>query len=393
MIQGDHGPVAFRNIRYALLNDFVIEKGPVAYQYYEGRFNNDLSRLTAKDVTRKGNTEAIDVKLADDPNNFALVFDGKFTIKEPGEYRFLIKRAGPVKLAIDGKEVINSADFFSQESVARSLAAGEHTYTLGYVHNFSWSPAGIGLWVSKKNSRPIALHVSTSLPEAPMEPLIAVQPGREPELVRSFMMHEGKKKTHVISVGYPGGMNVAYDLNQAALLQTWKGAFLNATDMWYERGEPQTAAPLGAAVVLPGRCALALLDAPSAPLPDTLNDRTGIVYKGYTLDAGRKPTFAYQLNGLSFTDQATPDMTGQSLVRTLKWTTIPTGKNLVLRLASATSITPLGNNAFIIGDQQYYLQLLSAGNAKPEIVESGGKKELLLKMAPGTSQAEYSLIW
>jgi hypothetical protein len=128
-------------------------------------------------------------------------------------------------------------------------------------------------------------------------------------------------------------------------------------------------------------------------LPDTLNDRTGIVYKGYTLDAGRKPTFAYQLNGLSFTDQATPDMTGQSLVRTLKWTTIPTGKTLVLRLASATSITPLGNNAFVIGDQQYYLQLLSAGNAKPEIVESGGKKELLVKMAPGTSQAEYSLIW
>ena len=393
MLQGDHGAVAFRNIRYALLNDFAIDRGPVAYRYYEGKFNNDLSRITAKDVTRSGNAEAIDVKLADDPNNFALVFDGKINVKEPGEYRFLIKHAGPVKLAIDGREMVNSTDFFREEPAAVNLAAGEHTYTLSYVRNFNWAPAGIGLWLSKKNSRPIALHESTSLPEPPAEPLIAVQPGREPELIRSFMMHEGKKKTHVISIGYPGGMNVAYDLNQAALLQTWKGAFLNATDMWYERGEPQTAAPLGAAIVLPGRSALALLDAPSAPLPDTLNDRTEIVYKGYTLDAGRNPQFAYTLKGLAFTDQFTQDMTGQSLVRTLRWAAVPTGKTLMLRLAVAPTITPLGNNAYTIGDQQHYLQLLSTGNAKPEIRESGGKKELLLKLEPGTLQTQYSIIW
>jgi hypothetical protein len=225
-----------------------------------------------------------------------------------------------------------------------------------------------------------------------MEPLIAVQPGREPELVRSFMMHDGKKKTHVISVGYPGGMNLSYDLNQAALLQTWKGPFLNATDMWHERGEPQTAAPLGAAIVLPGRCALALLDNPSAPLPDTLNDRTEIMYNGYTLDNGRKPVFSYSLKGLGFTDLFTPDMTGQSLVRTLQWDAIPAGKTLVLRLAAASVITPLGNNGYAIGDQQYYMQLLS-GKAKPEIREAGGKKELLLKLEPGTSQVQYSIIW
>ena len=393
MIQGDHGSVAFRNLRYALLNDFAIDKGPVTYRYYEGKFNNDLNRITPKDVTRSGNAEAIDVKLADDPNNSALVFDGKLTIKEPGEYRFLVKHAGPVKLGIDGQEVINSTDFFKEESAILNLAAGEHTYTLGYVRNFSWSPAGLGLWVTKKNSRPIALHASTSLPEPPMEPLIAVQAGREPELVRSFMMHEGKKKTHVISVGYPGAINVAYDLNQAALLQTWKGAFLNATDMWYERGEPQTSAPMGAAVVLPGLCALALLDNPSAPLPDTLDGRTEIVYRGYTLDAGRNPKFAYELKGIPFTDQFMPDMTGQSLVRTFQWAAVPTGKTLVLRLALAPTITPLGNNSYAIGDQQYYLQLLSAGNTKPQIREAGGKKELLLKLEPGTSQAQYSIIW
>jgi hypothetical protein len=207
------------------------------------------------------------------------------------------------------------------------------------------------------------------------------------------MMHEGKKKTHVISVGYPGGVNAAYDLNQGALLQTWKGGFLNVTDMWHERGEPQTASPLGAAIVLPGICALTLLDNPSDPMADSLNDRTEIVYKGYTLDAGRIPQFAYGLKGIPFTDQFVPDITGQSLVRTLQWSAVPTGKTLVLRLASASTITPLGNNAYAIGDQQYYLQLLSAGNAKPEIRENGGKKELVLKLEPGVLQAQYSIIW
>jgi hypothetical protein len=226
-----------------------------------------------------------------------------------------------------------------------------------------------------------------------MEPLIAVQPGREPELIRSFMWHDGKKKTHVLSVGYPGGMSFAYDLNQSALLQTWKGGFLNATDMWHERGEPQTGSPLGAAIVLPGRCALAVLDNPSAPLMDTLNDRTEIVYKGYTLDDSRNPKFAYQLKGIPFTDQFLPDLTGQSLVHRLKWEAVPKDKTLVLRMAMASVITPLGNNTYAIGDQQYYLQLLSAGNAKPEIIEAGGKKELILKPASGTSQVQYSIIW
>jgi hypothetical protein len=79
-------------------------------------------------------------------------------------------------------------------------------------------------------------------------------------------------------------------------------------------------------------------------------------------------------------------------VRTLQWDAIPAGKTLVLRLAAASVITPLGNNGYAIGDQQYYMQLLS-GKAKPEIREAGGKKELLLKLEPGTSQVQYSIIW
>ena len=36
---------------------------------------------------------------------------------------------------------------------------------------------------------------------------------------------------------------------QAALLEVWKGPFSDATDMWYERGEPQTSRAMGAGAV------------------------------------------------------------------------------------------------------------------------------------------------
>jgi hypothetical protein len=180
MIQGDHGPVAIRNIQYALLNDFSVQKSPVTYKYYEGKFNDGLDKLSAKTVTRSGTTEAIDTRLADDPNNAALVFDGKFTLKDPGEYRFLVKHAGPVRLAINGQELIKPGDHFADQSATRNLEGETHTYSLSYIHNFSWAPPGLGLWVAKKNTRPVALHANTSLPEPAMEPLISVQPAREP---------------------------------------------------------------------------------------------------------------------------------------------------------------------------------------------------------------------
>jgi hypothetical protein len=42
MIQGDHGQVAFRNIKYALLNDFSVPIKDLTYEYYEGQFTDDF---------------------------------------------------------------------------------------------------------------------------------------------------------------------------------------------------------------------------------------------------------------------------------------------------------------------------------------------------------------
>ncbi len=393
MIQGDHGPVAFRNIKYAMLDEFKVDVSDISYQYYEGRFNNDFAGVSPDSLVRSGKTEAIDLKLADNPNNMSLVFTGKLNIKEYSEYHFILKKIGTAKLSIDNEEIIPPGDWWADLRAVKKLDVGEHTFMLSYVKNFSWAPSGIGLLIGKQNSRPMPIHTSSSIPKLPPAPLIDVNAYREPEMVRSFMMHNGKKKTHVVSVGDPEGVHYAYDLNQAALLLCWKDEFLNVTDMWHERGEPQTASAMGATVLFKGRCPVATMANDQSTLPDTLNDRTELIYKGYTLDERRSPKFQYVYKQIRFEDSFVPDAVGKGLTRTINITKNSPGQNLILRLAEGETITKVSDNTFAINNQQYYLQLPPQDKVKAEIKDFGDKKELIIRLIEGISQIKYQVLW
>src|SRR4030095_14445621 len=68
-IQGDHGMVAFRNIKYAALEDLYIPITDLTYEYYEGP-GDSPAKFTSKELIRKGKADAIDVRLADAKNNY-----------------------------------------------------------------------------------------------------------------------------------------------------------------------------------------------------------------------------------------------------------------------------------------------------------------------------------
>ncbi|HMG88478.1 MAG TPA: DUF1080 domain-containing protein, partial [Chryseolinea sp.] len=305
VIQGDHGPVAFRNIQYALLDEFKVSFDELTYEYYEGDFN-ELPKVEPRHLVRKGTAEAIDVKLADNPNKMCLVFNGKINLKESTDYQFIVKKIGKARLSVDGQEIIRTRELFDDYVISRKLTTGVHTIEFAYLKDFAWAPTGVGLYIGKLNSRPQAMHTPASLPPLPPTPLIDVAPTAGPELVRSFMMHEGKKKTHVISVGDPAGVHYSYDLNQGALLRVWRGQFLNVTEMWYERGEPQISTSMGAAVIFKGKAPLGIVADEKTPLPDTLNDRSDLLYKGYSLDASGYPTFSYLFKNITMKDSFVP---------------------------------------------------------------------------------------
>ena len=392
MIQGDHGQVAFRNIEYALLNEFKATISDVRYEYYEGHFEN-FEQATQDKLVRKGSADAIDSRLADNPNKLCLLFEGTITVPANTTYQFTLRKHGTGRLAIDGKEVITTNHDFGDVGVSVDLTAGSHTFKLGYIKNFSWANTGVGLFISKVNARPVALHVPTSIPKEIPTPLISVSASAAPELIRSFAEFNGKKKTHVISIGDAHGAHYMYDLSQAALLSVWHGEFLNVTDMWHERGEPQTASAMGAAVMQSGRCPLVFLKNKNDALPDTLNNVHDLIYKSMTLDEVGYPTFSYQYKGLLFNDALKPNTNLNGISRIVTLQNIPSHENLIVRLSEGNFIEAVKDNLYII-DNRYYVQYIPQGKVKPSIRKCGTKMELVLEYnASIGSTISYSIIW
>lgn len=381
MIQGDHGPVAFRNIRYAMLNDFSVAVKDLKYTYYEGKFP-DFAALTPEKITRTAKAAAIDARLADNPNASAIVFEGTLTLPDADHYQFTIKRFGLTSLFVDGEEIIKAGELFGEESAVKSLSKGDHTFRLRYLKNFSWAPSGVGLSIGRPNARPFVLNVNSSLPFIQPEPPIRVLAATEPEVIRSFMWHRNKKMTHVISVGAPERLNFSYNLDQGGLMKIWRGDFLNVTDMWYERGEPQTAAPMGAVINLSGRGPLV----GNFPTPDSIP----MAYAGYRLNDKRTPVFTYKYGHASLEDYLRPAGDGDGLVRTLTLKGA-TPQSVAYLLAEGQRITQLGNNLFSI-DQQYFVKLAEGIRITPEI-RSEGNRQLLVISSSSLQAVEYSIIW
>ncbi|MDH4092353.1 MAG: DUF1080 domain-containing protein [Cyclobacteriaceae bacterium] len=387
MIQGDHGPVAFRNINYALLNDFKANFKDVKYSYYEGKFTG-FGELTKDKLTSSGSADAIDVKLADNPNALGLIFTGTLSVDTPDEYQFDVQRYGMTMVLLDGDTLMRPDTRFA----SRKLSAGAHTLQISYIKNFSWRPSKLGLFIGKTNSRPLALHVPASLPSEAPAPLIGVAVQDEPEIIRSFMEHQGKKKTHVISVGDPAGINYAYDIDQAGLLKVWRGEFLNVTEMWYERGEPQWAFPMGANITLSGRPVVTIVEDEKKPLPDSLNYTSDFIYKGYRLSVTRTPIFNYQYRNLTISDAMQPAQDDLGISRSITLSNIMPSQMVYIRVAAGDSIEKVGDNVYAIDDQHYFVQLPALDKTKAEIIKSNGRSELVIRCSASTT-IQYSLIW
>lgn len=382
MIQGDHGMVAFKNMRYAPQDELKASVSNITYSYFENTAKSPEEANKTK-PTSQGQAKAIDARLATTRDKFFIQFEGKLTLPAKDSYLFTTYFTGDGSLEIDGKPVIPKgstwigADPFYGTA---ELEGGEHSFKFWVNKDLSWARPGIALFVEKANSRAVPLHAPASIPERAPAPLIAVNSEKEPALIRSFMNHNKKKLTHVLSVGDPSQIHYSYDLLQGGMLQVWKGDFLNTTDMWYERGEPQTATALGAPVVLTGNC----------PVYEKTNKTDSIsdyMYKGYTLTETGYPVFKYAYKNMQVEDKIVPAEKGRGLSRNL----IVTGEGkdkMMLRLAQGTAITPLGNGLYAIGDQAYYIQI--APGITPKIETYNQQQVLLLSAA---EPVQYQVIW
>ncbi len=230
-------------------------------------------------------------------------------------------------------------------------------------------------------------------PAPPRVGAILVEPAGEPVLIRAFMNHGDRKKTHTIAVGNSRGVHYSMDQRQGSLMHIWKGGFIETTDMWHSRGQHQLAKPIGSVITLDGEPTVARLASASAPWPDTMG--VDYTFDGYELDAEGHPSFLYRLGDVTVSDRVLPESGGKRLFRELTLRGDSDLQDYWVRVASGTSIKTLGDGGFGIDDDSYHVMLHHMGDAEAVVRSVDGGSDLLvpLSFADGEAAVRYTLVW
>ncbi len=395
MIQGDHGQIALKNIAYEVFEKSDIAFSPVKYEIYQGIVTNFKPSNTtpiSSGILAKPTQKVLDVK-----KDFLLKFDGKFTTKVAGNYNVIGQWEAIGAVIVDNDTIIkgwhNPAEVTKGN---KQLSAGEHNYTILYTKDYNWRPNSLGIFIQKDQWEKQAITERTSLLDMVPMPLIDVKTTDVPAIQRSFIMYGDKKISHGISVGMPDGLNFSYDLNQGGFLQFWRGDFLNTTDMWLDRGEPQTASAMGMTINANDKFPLAYLANTEAEFPANLI-KEDLKYKGYKLQkqpmGSGYPSFMYDYKGLKVTDITTPLTQAEGLKRQLNFEGEPVaGKQLYALLAEGSEISEVSATRYSIDNKSYYVEVLPIETNKIIMRENQGKKQLLMPLN-GLKEVSYQIIF
>ncbi len=234
------------------------------------------------------------------------------------------------------------------------------------------------------------------MPHPEQTHLVDIKSTDQPVLLRSFIMYGIKKKSHAISVGMPNGLNFSYDLNQGGFLHLWRGKFLDATQMWHDRGEPQTSEPMGTIITANDKFPLAYLASAETNFPDSLT-KNDLKYKGYKLEKRNSfsgefnyPNFMYEYKGLKINDITTPLDQFEGVNRNLKFE--GESGQLYALMAEGFDIIEVSTNRYSVDNQNYYVQVFPTENNKVFVRNNNGKKQLVMPLN-GLKEVSYHVIF
>ncbi|MCB0629605.1 MAG: DUF1080 domain-containing protein [Saprospiraceae bacterium] len=389
MIQGDHGPVAFRNIKYQLLEETQLSLNDITYSYFEGEIPS-LDALNSMTATAEGSLPELTVVTEHPQESFGMLIKGKLNIPKAGKYAFRMNYVGNADLQVEGASVQMERQGWRNQFFTIDLNKGSYPFTLRFLKNEPWDEPRLGLF--DLGSFPRALHAYSSFPlESRQAPPIYVEVGNQPRLLRAFIDFDGdrsKRLTHTIGVGTPGGTHFVYDLKAGSPVCVWRGEFINATPMWNSRGDGSFR-PRGATQYLFTGSSVAMLAAADSAFPNTLNEIGDFKNKGYRIDpASSLPIFLYSRDTLQLEDMIRPDESGNALVRTLSFQEGVEPEGYTAKLAEGMSIEQLPNGIYVV-DQQYYIKIETGQTAT--IRKMGDRQELISPLS-GTALT-YSINW
>lgn len=382
----------------------VLAEGPklndLKFALYLGEWKQlpDFSKLTPH---RTGSVpdNLIQLNFDDYKNQYGLVFTGKLTVPDNGEFAFYSASDDGCKIYVDD-ELIHTHDGIhpaSLKETKKKLKKGPHLVRIEYFQaageaklfvgwrgeSFDmtawskWTPANWKKGVEQKKNDFVGM---------PLEPKDA------PVIYRNFIAGAGNRS---IGVGFVGGLNLAWSAETMNLALAWRGAFMDAARHWKNRGGGHQP-PAGFDVVRPadGVPPLAVLNTPETAWPvfSSESPLEGYTWRGYQLDTTGTPTFCYTWNGVDVEDriEAKGDFkSGGTLVRTLTLKgDVPSQSFLLLSKKGTFTATDKGWN--VRGEK---LTLLTTTYSNEILIKAEGAsvvKDALLLPVKKTMQIIYS---
>nr|MBI1231671.1 DUF1080 domain-containing protein [Cytophagales bacterium] len=381
-IQGDHGAVAFRNLKITPFDNPKPELFELSYDLFDGSFT-ELPDFETISPAVSGTSPVLTGNIRSKSKQYLLRYAGKIRITEPGVYTVGLQvPGGGGMMTIDGKEVVGRSQNGGRGEV--ELPVGEHGFELFYVKVQDWVNPALGLTISGPGLREVQYSQSATAGSRGVDPIL-VDPKERPVL-RSFMDIPGRiRVTHAISVGSPEGVHYTYDLDHGNIVQVWRGGFLDATPMWNSRGDGSSR-PTGSVQYLGAAFGLAKLTSDGMEwASDSIG--TGFKPKGYkVLSQPNHLAYNYQIHGASVDDEVEILSNGQGIKRKIQVN--GGGDDLFIRLAHGDTISELDGGWYLIDDKSFYLQM--DGGIKPVLRNVGGKAELIV---PASSNISYSLLF
>ena len=390
-LQGDHGAVAFRNIKITEYGKPRPELVNLEYKVYKGRFEAE-PKYDSIPPEAEGTSVALTSDISPFPNDFLVRYTGTLRVKEPGEYTFNLSTGGGRGIMKINNKVVIPIGGRNQRGTV-TLPAGDMPFELIYSKLVEWGRPSLGLAVVGPGIREYVIGDKAQGGNNDQGPILVHAPVNT--ILRSFMDlpvenekgRSGVRVVHAVNVGSPEQVHYTYDLDKGNMVQMWRGEFLDATPMWYSRGDGSSR-PMGSVQYF-GQPSFALAKLAS-PQAAWVADSAGTGYRpgGYDTDKNDQPTFSYQLYGANVKDAIRVMEGGKGLRREL--TVQNPVANLYARLAAGSTIEEVSRGMYLIDGKSYYIKLVDAGGAKPVVRDANGQKELIV---PVSSKLSYSIIF
>jgi hypothetical protein len=401
-IQGDHGPVAVRNIKFKRYDNEPLTLNDITYRYYEKSLEDNedpISIISTSNLKAEGSTNELTLNEVQSTGEFAIVYESTIEVSESGTYQFELRTDGGNSLAIDGKKIFeNDSDnnWWNPDMATVDLSKGTHRVTITYFRGEDGDTPVLSLLTEGPGIERHALHAAPAFPDNMQEvdlPNI-IDPDDKPIVMHGFLDMPDRVHPHSAAVGFPADIHFGIDLNNGSLMKLWKGAFLDVSTMWEGRGGGNLSLDEEAALTFNGAPSMAFLDNRTVAWPDSMQEQMDYVLKSFRFGDENQLILHYQINGISFEDQLRPHNEDRELMRTIQFTTDDSVNNLYFRIAEGESISELPNGLFQVNDKTYLINL-GEDSRKGALVRSNGDVEELIIPVVNTENTpiSYRYVW